>query len=375
MKKFAKILALTLVVGLLTGCAGTPVVVDPNAGNTEVSTEVTTDAETEATADAEAGATADAETSATSSATTETVVAEGAVKTGLAILGNLSKSKDTTVEYDVTLVAVLVDDNGVIVDCAIDAVGTKVNFNEKGEITTDINAAVSTKNELGENYGMVAWGGAVAEWDAQAEALAQHAIGKTVEELKNGSIDASGKAVAGTDLASTATMYLGGYVAGIEAAVANAKHLGAQAGDEVRLASVNGLGSSKAATADKAGNSQLDTEAVALSVKDGVITSCTFDALQAKVAFTADGITSDVTAAPKTKNQLGADYGMVAWGGAIAEWDAQAASFAAYVTGKTLAEVEGIAVDAATHPTEADLVSSVTITVGGFQETIKKALQ
>ena len=142
MKKLATILALTLVVGLMSGCAGTPVVVDPNAGNTEV----TTDAEASATTDAEAGATADAETSATSGATTEVEVAEGAVKTGLAILGNLSKSADKTVEYDVTLVAVLVDDNGVIVDCAIDAVGTKVNFNEKGEITTDVTAAVSPES-------------------------------------------------------------------------------------------------------------------------------------------------------------------------------------------------------------------------------------
>ena len=54
---------------------------------------------------------------------------------------------------------------------------------------------------------------------------------------------------------------------------------------------------------------------------------------------------------------------------------AQAASFAAYVTGKTADEVAGIAVDAGTKPTEADLVSSVTIAVGGFQALIAKACQ
>ena len=56
------------------------------------------------------------------------------------------------------------------------------------------------------------------------------------------------------------------------------------------------------------------------------------------------------------------------------EWDEQAAAFASHVVGKTAAEVEGIAVDETKHATGADLVSSVTISVGEFQETIIKAI-
>ena len=66
---------------------------------------------------------------------------------------------------------------------------------------------------------------------------------------------------------------------------------------------------------------------------------------------------------------------MVAWGGAIAEWDEQAASFASYVTGKTAADVAGIAVDEGTKPTDADLTGSVTIAIVGFQALIAKAAQ
>ena len=66
---------------------------------------------------------------------------------------------------------------------------------------------------------------------------------------------------------------------------------------------------------------------------------------------------------------------MVAWGGAIAEWNEQAASFASYITGKTVADVQGIAIDEATKPTEADLATSVTISIGGFQALIAKAAQ
>ena len=54
------------------------------------------------------------------------------------------------------------------------------------------------------------------------------------------------------------------------------------------------------------------------------------------------------------------------------EWNEQAAAFAAYVTGKTLDEVAGIAVDEATKPAEADLASSVTISIGGFQALLEK---
>ena len=67
---------------------------------------------------------------------------------------------------------------------------------------------------------------------------------------------------------------------------------------------------------------------------------------------------------------------MVAWGGASAEWNEQAAAFASYVTGKTAAEVAGIAVTESTKPADgSDLASSVTIAIGGFQALIAKAMQ
>ena len=224
---------------------------------------------------------------------------------------------------------------------------------------------------------MVAWGGAIAEWDKQVAAVAKYAEGKTVEQLKNGDIDmTTGKAKDGTDLKSSATIYLAGYVYAIEAAVNNAKHLGAQAGDELVLATLNNTKSSTAATAEKAGNAQLDADITVLTRKDGKITSCYIDSVQAKIGFDATGtITTDLSAGVKTKNELGEGYGMKAWGGAIAEWNEQAASFAAYVTGKTAAEVAGIAITEATKPADADLSASVTIAIGGFQALIAKAMK
>lgn len=350
MKKLTFVLALMLVMSLLAGCVGTPVVVNctcPTEGQ-------------------EANVPA-----------TEPVVVEGAVRTGLAITAKVSgenASADAAgkAEYDVTMVAVLVDEDGVIVDCVIDSLGTSVQFDAAGAVTTDLTAAIQTKNELGENYGMKAHGGAKFEWNEQAAALASYAKGKTLEELKNGAVNESGYA-ADVDLAASATIYLGGYVAAIEKAANNARHLGAQGGDKLVLASMASLGSTTAADAEKAGNAQLDCDVTAMTMKGDVISSCVIDSLQAKVAFDAAGaITSDLSAPVQTKNELGENYGMKAWGKATYEWNEQAASFAAYVTGKTAAEVAGIAVNEKTAPTDTDLAASVTIAIGGFQALIAK---
>ena len=371
MKKSVITLALVLVIALLTGCAGTPVVYYSNCTCPTGAHIGTTPTETDPI-----------EPIPETTVPTESApVAEGAVKTGVAILANAADSKgagdaDGEAKYDVTIVAVTVDDNGVIQDCIIDSIGTSVMFDVRGNIVSDLTAPILTKNELGEDYGMKAYAGSQYEWNEQAAALAAYAVGKTAQELQTVAVDETGYA-ADADLATTATIYLGGYVFAIDNAVANAQHLGAQAGDELKLAIIPGVGSSKSVDAENEGLAQLDVDAVALTMRDGVITSAQIDSVQAKVTFDAFGTLTgghDLPDGPfHTKNQLGADYGMVAWGGAIAEWNEQAASFCAYITGKTPAEVAGIAVDAATKPADADLVTSVTISIGGFQALIAKA--
>lgn len=359
-KRIAFSLVIALLMVALTGCTGTPVIYMTNC---ECPTAVPTPESTPVPE------------------VTAAPAAEGSLKTGLYIGANLSDSKSATAEengeakYDVTVVAVALDEAGVIQSCIIDSIPASVKFDAAGAITSDTAAAIQTKNELGEAYGMKAYGGSKYEWNEQVAALAEYAVGKTVEELKNGAVNESGKAK-DADLATTATIYIGGYVSGIEAAAANAQNLGAQAGDELRLAIVSSVSSSAAATAEKAGNAQLDANVAVLTMNGETITSCQIDSLQAKVAFdTAGAITTDLSAPVQTKNQLGEAYGMKAYAGSKYEWNDQAAAFAQYVTGKTAADVAGIAVNEKTAPTDADLASTVTIAVGGFQALIAKAAQ
>jgi len=350
MKKISFLLVITIILSMISGCAGTPVVYYTNCTCPVGSHDAAPQPD-------------------------PIVPADGAVKTGLYISAKLSGSnasdaENGSISYDITLVAVTVDDAGVITSCIIDSLPATVSLDRNGSIVTDLNAAILTKNELGENYGMKKASKIGKEWNEQIDALADYAVGKTVDELKNGAVTESG--TPGADLASSASINLGGFVGGIEGAAANAQHLGAQAGDELRFAVIPSLTGSNAEEG-KDGKVQLNADVAVITMNGDIITSCYIDSLQASVAFDASGaLTTDLEATILTKNELGTNYGMGAISSIGKEWNEQAAAFARYVTGKTAADVSGIHVSEG-KATDADLASSVTVAIGGFQALIAKA--
>lgn len=357
MKKIKFLVALVLVISILSGCAGTAVVYysDCTCPAESHEPQVTLQPEN----------------------TNTTPVAEGALKTGLAIIASAEGSvsaeagKAGQAKYDVTIAAVLVDENGVIVDCLIDSIGTSVNFDDNGYIDAAAIPEVLTKDQLGENYGMKK-AGSDYEWNEQAAALCEYAIGKTVGELRNGAVGETGKA-SDADLASKASIYLGGYVDAIEAAVNNAAAIGSQAGDELRFAVAASLTDSKSAEEGKNGTAQLNCDVAVITMNGEIITGCIIDSLQAKVNFDASGVIGEL-GQMLTKNQLGEAYGMKKFGSKY-EWNEQVAYFCEYVTGRTVAQVSEISVNEQTKPTDADIASTVTIAVGGFIGLIQKAAQ
>ena len=306
----------------------------------------------------------------------EVVKKAAEVKTGYALSTTLSSENataeaDGTVTTDVSLIAVTVTEEGVIESCAIDAIQGKVAFDAKGQITTELGEVLS-KNELGENYGMKAFSPIGKEWNEQAAHIADYAVGKTVEELKSKAIDEAGM-VKDADLASGATIYMGSFIWGIEAAVNNASYLGAVSGDELVITHISNNASSKSAAAEETGVAQVDANVAVMTRNGDVITSCIIDAVQSKAEFGADGVVTTEAGNVASKNQLGENYGMKGFSGIGKEWNEQAAAFAAYATGKTTEEVVGTALTETTAPAEADLASSVTISIGGFIALIEKS--
>ncbi len=304
----------------------------------------------------------------------------GSLKTGLAIITSPKSSKDAgeadgLAQIDSTVVAVTVDENGKIVECIIDAVQTKINFSKEGKVLTDLATVVKSKNELGTDYGMIKNSGIGKEWNEQAAAFAQYVVGKTVEEVKGIAVNEKG-APSDTDLAASVTMGIGGYVDAIERAVANAKNIGANAGDKLGLGIATSISKSADAQEGKEGQGQAYSYYTALTTgADGKITSCIIDATQGTVKFDTTGkITTDLAAEVKTKNELGDAYGMRGNSKIGKEWNEQAQAFADYVVGKTPSEVKGIALTDG-KAADADLAASVSVTIADMIEIIEKAVK
>lgn len=354
-QRLVKWLALGMTAGMLMGCAGKPVSVE-NVNSAETMESENAVQETEK----EDSITANRE----------------AVKTGLSIISTLEAENAGenagTVSTDISLVAVTVDEAGVIDSCVIDAIQGKISFDAAGQLASEPGEALS-KNELGDQYGMKQASSIGKEWNEQAAAVAQYAVGKTVDELKNGAIDETGS-VKDADLASSATIYIGGLISAIEDAVNHAEHMGAAQGDELILTSLTSSANSTGASEEADGNAQLDANIAVMTMKDEIITSCLMDAVQSKVAFDETGtVVGEVPESVLSKNELGGQYGLKQFSSIGKEWNEQAASFCEYVTGKTAAEVAGIAVDETTASADADLASSVSIKIGDFMALIEKA--
>ena len=348
MKKFLTAILVAAALFTTVGCSGRP---------------ATTADVLQSSADAEEGSSHDS---------------QGSLRTGLYAVGSLSSSasageEDGLIQTDVTIVAVTVDETGVITDCVIDAVQAKANFDSQGQLLTDLTVPVPSKNELGADYGMGSISGIGKEWNEQAQALADYVVGKTADEVLGIAVDEATKP-AEADLASSVTISIGGFQNAIAEAVDRAQPLGAQAGDELRLVTSNSMAAGNAPEG-AAGMVETNVNIAAVTMNGDAITSCVIDAVQAQVSFDGQGqLLTDLSAPVPSKNDRGADYGMGAVSSIGKEWNEQAAAFAAYVTGKTLDEVAGIAVDEATKPAEADLASSVTISIGGFQNAIAEAV-
>ena len=349
MKKiFAFVLTMAMTASLLVGCTGTIVVIENPTGTTETKENVEV-----------------AETT------------ESAVKTGLSVIANLSgegatKEANGVATTDISLVAVTVNDNGVIESCVIDAVQGKVAFDSQGQLVAETGEILS-KNELGDDYGMRVASPIGKEWNEQAAHIAAYAVGKTVEELKTKAIDENG-VVKDADLASGATIYMGSFIWAIEDAVNNAKHCGAQSGDQLVLTAISSSNGSASASAEAEGSVSVTSNIIAMTTDGDVITSCIIDAVQSKAGFDADGqLAGEVSGDVLSKAQLGEDYGLKAYSGVGKEWDEQTLAFCEYVTGKTVEEATGIALTETTAPADADLAASVSIAVGDFVSLVKKA--
>ena len=298
------------------------------------------------------------------------VIATGAVK------GEATADEAGKVQSSSTVAAVLVDEDGKILDCKIDIAETITTYAIDGTVQAADEVEVRTKSERGDDYGMRAASPIAKEWNEQAAAFAAYVIGKTAAEVEAipqlGADAHNGPDVA--DLAASCTINVTNLKEAVVAAANNAKALGATAKDKLGMGVVTTV-STADASVDGDGKIQHDsTYAVTTTNAEGKITSNLLDMTQTKYAVTAEGTATCSIEAVASKHELGDNYGMRAASPIAKEWFEQADAFMAYVNGKTAAEVEAIP-QAGDHmgPDVADLAASCTINVSGFKAALAKA--
>ncbi len=299
-------------------------------------------------------------------------------KLGMGVSLSTDSSKENNAQVDATVAAVVTDKDGKIVACRLDVAQSKMDVTGGA---VDAAKTFKTKMELGDDYGMVAYGNAIAEWYDQAKAFESYVVGKTAAEVEGLEtvVNDSGHNVS-TDEALLAgcTMDITAFKAAVVKACNDEKGTTFTGKDfTLGVAAITAADESTAATDSEDAQVKMYTEyAAAVVGKDGKILAALTDATQPKITADKNG---QITGAEfkGTKRELGADYGMVAYGSAIAEWDAQAKAFADYTVGKTAAEVAGIetTVNDSGHnvTTDETLLASCTMDVSGMIAVIALA--
>ena len=90
--------------------------------------------------------------------------------------------------------AAAVGSDGKILAALTDAIQPKITVSAEGGTVWDTARRIAegeivskdytaTKRELGDDYNMVKYGNAIAEWDAQAKAFADYTVGMTADEV------------------------------------------------------------------------------------------------------------------------------------------------------------------------------------------------
>lgn len=123
-----------------------------------------------------------------------------------------TEEADGVNEVEAAFSAAALDKDGKVVAMVSDALTASATFTTKGEVKDDLTKELLTKKELGDNYGMVAYGKAEKEWDEQAAAFDNICVGKTADEIAalevngygNNDVQSAGCTIAISDMVKAA---------------------------------------------------------------------------------------------------------------------------------------------------------------------------
>jgi hypothetical protein len=304
----------------------------------------------------------------------------------------------TNAETNATIATVVLDRNGVIVACKIDAVQNKYSFTENGVKFSNL----LTKKELGNNYNMATYGqsmdwngdGIVKEWFEQIAAFEAYVIGKTAAEvaaMETKVVEGSGYVISADDalLSAGCTIQIDEFKAAVVKACEDEQSTNFFANGEFAL----GLGvesTDNGSTGDDfEATVKMNVDFAATVVVDGKIVAALNDATQPQLTV-EDASTVTSTSVGKgegilqTKRELKENYKMAAFGapnvegGTVKEWYIQSAAFSAYIVGLTSEQVAGLETqtvnDHLISTDDALLSAGCTMQITGIMDVVVEAI-
>ena len=279
-----------------------------------------------------------------------------------------SEDKEGQGKVAITAAVITVDAEGKVVACQLDTADLTVKFTLDGKAVA--NDGFKTKYEQGKDYNMVTYGGAAKEWFEQADAFEAFVVGKTLDEIK--ALVAEGNKGNSDVIAAGCTIMIHEFVGAIEKAFANLTDSAATAESALKLG-MNVEQTTADATEEKDGSNQVETTIFAAAVDaEGKVLVAASDCVQVKFTFNATGAsTLDTTKAISSKREAGANYGMVAYGGAAKEWFEQADAFNTLCVGKTATEIKALCA-ADNYGTDEVKTAGCTILVNGLTKAAAK---
>ena len=306
----------------------------------------------------------------------ETPVETAATYTlGMGVNVSTASSKEGTAQVDATVAVVVLDAEGKIVAVELDCAQTKLNT---VEFSTEVD--VRSKAEKQYDYNMASASPIGKEWFEQVDALEEVLVGMTAADVEAIElVEHNNHNVALNDevIYAACTMDLTGFKAAIVKACndAYAKEFTADS-FELSLGVLTDASESTPASADAEGVAKLYTNfAGVVTDAEGVVLAVLCDMIQPTVNFDATGAITGAKEDLRTKKELGYDYNMITYGGAIAEWFEQTLAVEEYFVGMTAADIEALELyEYNGHYTFEEIVATCTMNVGEFQATVVKAL-
>ncbi len=291
----------------------------------------------------------------------------------------------TNAQVDIHVASVMLDAEGKIVQCDVDAIQVKGSVDATGTLAADTATTFTSKNDLKEGYNMKGASPIGKEWYEQVSAYEQWAVGKTVDEIKAGvGADAY---PADETLKTGCTIVVSDIAAAVVDACETATESNATSNDTLGLAIIGEMTNVAAPSTDEEGNPKDGTFQAyvnfATTARDaeGKISAVIIDSIQVYPTWNAEGVlTTDVNQDARTKYEKQFDYGMKgvsASKGVIAEggeWFEQIDVFKQMIVGKTAADVEAIAVDDGGYPTDETLRTGCTMKVSAYKTAVVKSL-